>query len=124
LTIVRGSSRNSFSSGPVTFSGPVLLTLWSAMANFNTTQAGNITLSLWDCNTSVTTCTQIGDTVTSAIGSWSGGSSTWVAKEFNLGTINRQTTRLQLRLDVNTASAAAMMFAYDTTTYPSRITSG
>jgi signal peptidase I len=125
LNIAPGSSQRWLSSGPVASSGPVRLTLWSAMANFNTTRAGSISLSLYDCNAGATTCTQLGRTVTSAsTGSWSGGSNTWVAKEFTLDPINRQTTRLQLRVTVNNSSASAMMFAYDTTAYQSRITSG
>jgi signal peptidase I len=125
LNIAKEGTQRWLSSAPVALTGPVRLTVWSAMAGFNTTQAGSISLSLWDCNIGATTCTQLGTTVTSASsGSWSGGSSTWVAKEFNLGTINRQTTRLQLRLTVNSTAGAAMMFAYDTTAYPARITSG
>lgn len=124
LTVATGSSQNWLSTGPVTLSGPVRLTLWSAMANFNTTQAGSINISLWDCNTNGYGCTQLATVTSASTGSWSGGSNTWVAKEFNLGTVNRQTARLQLRVTVNTSSQAAMMFAYDTTTYQSRVTSG
>ena len=58
-------------------------------------------------------------------GSWSGGSTTWVPIDVNLGTISIPTNRvLQLRVTVGTASSDAMMLAYDTTAYPARITVG
>lgn len=58
-------------------------------------------------------------------GSWSGGSNTWAAKDFDFGSITLPTNRvLQLRITLGTASADAMMLAYDTTTYPARITIG
>ena len=58
-------------------------------------------------------------------GSWSGGSTTWVPIDVDLGSISIPTNRvLQIRVTVGTASSDAMMLAYDTTAYPSRVTVG
>lgn len=113
-------------NSPVSLAGNVRVTLWSAMKDFNTTAAGSVTVGLYDCNNGGNNCFPIGTpTTVTSNSSWSGGSSTWVAKEFNLGSINNLTaTRLELRVAVTGNSSDAMIFAYDTTTHPSRITVG
>lgn len=109
---------------PVALSGTVRVSLWSAMKDFNASKKGSVVVGLYDCNNAGTACALLASTTSTSTGSWSGGSNTWVAKDVILGTINRQTTRMELRIVVRGASEDAMMFAYDTTTYPSRITVG
>lgn len=109
---------------PVALSGNVRVTLWSAIKDFNSTKKGSVIVGLYDCNNDGAACTSLASTTVTSTGSWSGGSNTWVAKEFNLGTITKQTTRMELRVAVTGSSDDAMMFAYDTTIYPSRITPG
>lgn len=106
--------------------GAAKVRLWTAMRGFSPTKAGSLTVGLYACNNGVQGCSPVGTpaTVTSQ-GSWSGGSTTWVPIDVNLGTISIPTNRvLQLRVTVGTASSDAMMLAYDTTAYPARITVG
>jgi signal peptidase I len=122
LNVAKGSTQQWMAGSSVTLSGAVRLTLWSAMANFNTTQSGGITVSLLDCNVNGNNCTPFSVSSVSS-SSWSGGNGSWVAREVYLGTFyNRKTTRLQLRISVNDSSSASMMFAYDTADYPARLT--
>ena len=100
--------------------------LWTAMKDFSTTKAGSLTVGLYICNPGTNNCTATGTpaTVTSQ-GSWSGGSTTWVPIDVDLGSISIPSNRvLQIRVTVGAASSDAMMLAYDTTAYPSRVTVG
>jgi signal peptidase len=106
--------------------GNVKARVWTAMKDFSPTKTGSLTAGLYICNPGTNNCTAAGTpaTVTSQ-GSWSGGSTTWVSTDFDLGSISVPTNRvLQLRVTVGTASSDAMMLAYDTTAYPSRVTVG
>lgn len=82
---------------------------------------------VYDCDTAQTSCTPVGSTATVAsTGSWSGGSNTWVAKDWNLGNLGSPAGErvLPLRVVVPKASQGDMWFAYDATAYPAALTAG
>ncbi|MFC9419886.1 signal peptidase I [Bacillus mobilis] len=107
-------------------SGNAKARLWTAMKGFSPTKTGSLTVGLYICNPGSNNCTAAGTPVTiTSQGSWSGGSTTWVPTDIDLGTINLPSNRvLQIRVAVGSASSDAMMLAYDTTTYPARVTVG
>lgn len=109
-------------NSPVTLEGTVKVTLWSAVKDFEATRTGSATVGLYDCNSTGGACVLLASSTVTSTGAWS-PDGTWAAKGFNLGTINRQTTRLQLRVAAN-GPDPGLMFAYDTTTHPARITIG
>jgi hypothetical protein len=114
---------NMSTVSPVTLSGNARVTLWSAMKSFEANKAGAVQVGLYDCNSTVSTCSLLGsNSITSSNWSPTGG---WVSRDWDLGTLNHtvQAGRiLQVRVVVLGSSGDDMNFAYDTTTYRSVLT--
>lgn len=107
---------------PLTLSGHVTLRLWTAMKSFSPTKSGSMQVGLYDCNPPGSSCQQFATATVTSSGAWSGGSSAWVAKDFDFGTVSRTINanrHLQIRVIVRNSSADDMLVAYDTTSYPS-----
>lgn len=112
---------------PLTLSGTARLRLWSAMTGFDVTKNGSVSVGLYDCDGNGQNCSSIAASTVSTTTGWSGGSADWVAKDWDLGVITRSVDAgrtLQVRLVVDSASEGDMIFAYDTTTYPTELTVG
>lgn len=110
----------------LTMRGTATLTLWSAMkGGFNSTARGSVAVGLYNCNSSGSSCTVIATSTRKPTGSWSGGSNTWVGKDWNLEVPSTTTISvgrvLQVRVAVNGDSGDDMWFAYDTTTLRSQL---
>lgn len=110
-------------AGPVTLGGNVRVTLWSAMKDFKAAR-GSVIVGLYDCNgdTGTSSCTLIKSQP--ATQPMAGGSGNFEAMQFDFGTISHQATRLQLRIVLGSTAEGPMWFAYDTTSYPAKITYG
>jgi hypothetical protein len=94
------------------------------MKDFALNKRGVVSAFLLDCPSSGTGCTTFGS-ATLDQANWSGGSSTWVSKELNFGTVSRTIASgrlLRVKIVVTSAADDSMWFAYDTTAYPSRLT--
>lgn len=110
-------------TGGMVLSGEYRLTLWSAMKDFDTRRAGSVTAFLRDCSASTTACTTI-TTARLSLTNWSGGTSGWVERSIEFGAVNYTigTSRLlEVKIIVDERSDDDMLFAYDTTAYPSRL---
>ncbi len=108
-----------------TLNGTATVRLWSAMKDFDAVKNGSVQVGLYDCNPPMNNCVQLGATTVTSSGGWSGGSSTWVAKDWNLGTVSRTVNAgrsLWIRVVVTAGSSDNMLFAYGTTDYPSTLT--
>jgi hypothetical protein len=106
----------------VNLDGPTDLVFWSAMRNFDTTNAGEVLAALLDCNSSLTNCTTIA-TGSLTAGPWS-GSGTWVERTIDFGSVTYTISggrNLAVKLVVGANADDAMWFAYDTVSYPSRL---
>jgi hypothetical protein len=113
-------------SSAITLSGTSQLTLWSAIREFNPTRRGVVDAFLLDCDSSGSSCTTI-DSTTLDEASWARGSTTWVSKTLDFGSVDYTVAAarlLRVKIVVGAAADDAMWFAYDTTDYPSRLTIG
>ena len=103
--------------------GPVRLTLWSALAGFDPAGRGVVDAGLYDCLPDGTDCNLI-TTANLDLVSWAGGSGTWVEREVNFGSVTATIAAgrsLAVKLVVASTASGDMLFAYDTTGYPSRL---
>lgn len=103
--------------------GNASFVVWAGTWEFRTGRAGSITAYLRAFNGS--TYTEIGNgTVTSS--NWQSGSSTFVQQTLTVSGLNYTVPaghQLEVRLMVNQSNSAEnMMIAYDTTSYPTRLT--
>lgn len=101
--------------------GDVVVTLWSAMEDFQSGIRGVVTLYLLDVNGGNITFI---DSTTTNQANWQGGSATWVEKIITISGVSHTVPAghtLGLVVFVETSSANDMWFAYDTTAYPSRM---
>lgn len=101
----------------LTLNGPLVLRLWSAMKNFDTSQAGRLNATLRMCSGNGTGCQPIAST-SLTLAPWSGGSSTWVQRTLSFGTVNATVpsgSTLELKLVVDGSSDGDLWLAYDST---------
>ena len=106
-----------------TLDGPVTLTLWSAMQDFNTGLRGVVDAGLFDCLPDGSDCNLI-STAQLDLADWSGGTSNWVEREVDFGSITAIIPggrSLAVKIVVADNSGDDMWFAYDTVSYPSRL---
>ena len=105
----------------LTIDGTVTVTLWGAMKNFGLNKQGSVTLFLRDYDGASHTEICQG-ALTEA--DWQAGSGTWVMKTISFGCSSYTIAagdQLEVKLIVNSAAEDAMWFAYDTTSYDSRV---
>jgi len=110
-------------TGGMVLSGEYRLTLWSAMKDFRTSRAGSVTAFLRDCAADGSQCTSIAS-ASRTLSNWSGGSATWVERTIDFAAINHTiaaTRVLEVKIIVDSRSDDDMLFAYDATGYPSRL---
>ena len=104
----------------LTIDGTVTVNLWSAIKDFNTGKRGNVTVFLRDYNGSSYTEICDGNLTEKP---WSGGAS-WVLKTFQFACVSYTIPAgnfLEVKLIVGNSAGDAMWFAYDTTSYDSRV---
>lgn len=107
--------------GDIAINGDVVVTLWSAMEDFQTGIRGVVTVYLLEVDGA--NFTQIG-TRTVSNANWQGGSATWVERAITVSGVNDTIAaghQLGLAVFVDSASHNDMWFAYDTQTYRSRV---
>jgi signal peptidase len=113
-------------SSSLNLSGTARLTVWSAMKSFQTGKRGAVNAFLLDCPANGIGCTTF-DSASLDLSNWSGGSTTWVSRTIDFGTVSRTIAAgrlLRVKVVVGSSSDDDMWFAYDTTTYPSALTVG
>ncbi len=101
--------------------GDAALGIWSAMKDFTTGKQGTIVVGLYDCDASGAGCSLI-TSGTTAMSPWPNN---WQLVNVNLGTVNHTIASgrsLVIHLAVTGSSDDDLWFAYDTTTYQSRLT--
>ncbi|MFQ5966098.1 MAG: HD-GYP domain-containing protein [Acidimicrobiia bacterium] len=101
--------------------GQVTLRLWSTSKDFESDKAGEVVARLMDCDSSGSGCTWLAQG-SLALGSWNGGSSNWVSRTIDLGTISTSVgggRTLRLKVVVGDSSDDDMWFAYDTSSLKS-----
>ncbi len=111
------------STDGVALSSSVRLVFWSAMKDFNTAKRGVVGAYLLECDAGGSKCSQIAQGQKD-VSAWSGGSSTWVEHTIDFGTVTHTVPAgrtLSLKIIVNSGADDSMSFAYDTTSYPSRL---
>jgi hypothetical protein len=108
-------------ASPLTVSGTVRVTLYSAIKDFGQNKTGSVTVFVRDYNGSTYTNVCSG-TLTQS--NWQGGANTWVSRtlSFNCGSYTIAAgRRLEVKLVVGGDAGDDMWFAYDTTAYPSKV---
>ncbi len=101
----------------------VSLTFWSAMKDFNDEKRGRVEAYLLDCNAAGASCSLVGQAVAETEPWSESGSWKMAILEFGSVTHTMAANRaLAVKLVVGDDSDDDMWFAYDTTTYPSRLT--
>jgi hypothetical protein len=111
-------------TSPVSASGPLTLTLWSAMAGFATNRKGAVRAGVYDCNGTVTSCTLVAAVTLAPTPPWAAGNTTWVEKTWSFGPVSytwAASRVLRVKVVPTTGGQDSMLFAYDTTAYPSRL---
>ena len=102
--------------------GPVSLTLWSAVKDFDTSKGGSVTAYLVDSNASGNNLVEIASATVSRTDWDTDNSATWVEDTFNFGDVNYTlgTNRfLGVKILVHDNSEDDMWFAYDAADTPS-----
>lgn len=112
-------------TGSINIDGRVVLTLFSALKDFNTTKKGEFTAYLVECNAVGGSPTTLA-TVTVARSVWDGaGTGSWIPEQLDFGVIQRSISsskRLGVVVVVGPSSGDSMWFAYGTASYPGRVT--
>ncbi|MDH3458402.1 MAG: hypothetical protein OER90_16285, partial [Gemmatimonadota bacterium] len=104
--------------------GPVSLTFWSAIKNFNTGKRGEIEAYLLDCASDGSSCSLIAQG-TKDISDWSGGWGSWNRYSIDFGNVTYAVPAgrsLALKLVAGNSADDNMYLAFDTTSYPSQLT--
>ena len=104
-------------------SGSVSLIFWSALKDFQTEKRGIVDAFLLDCDSGGANCSSVAQGQLD-LADWSGGSGTWVEHTINFGTLSHTVLpgrTLKLKITVGNSADDDMWFAYDTTSYPSRL---
>lgn len=105
----------------LTISGTATFTFFSATEDFENSRQGSVVAYLRHYDGS--SFTTIGQS-TLTVGNWQGGSGTWVEKSISLTGLSYTVPAgdyLELRIQVTDDSDRDMIFAYDTTSYPTRL---
>jgi hypothetical protein len=134
LLIVRGGSgatetdttkyqvwRTSALTSGRTIKGTVRVLLWSGMKDFGPSTSGTVTVYLRDFDGDSYVEVAQGSLPTQA---WQGGSPTWVVRAITMSGVDYTIPPgdyLELKLIVGAAATDDMWFAYDTTSYNSRL---
>jgi hypothetical protein len=108
--------------GVVAIDGQVTLTFWSAMKDFEEDKGGRVEAFLLDCNPGGNSCVLI-DQGSRESDPWS-ASGTWVSNTIDFGSVTysiADNRSLAIKVVVGDDSDDDMWFAYDTTSYPSRL---
>ncbi len=120
-TTLHQSWRTSAFAADQVIDGNVTVVLASAIQNFSLSVAGSITVYLRHYDGASYTEIASGSLTES---DWQAGSGTWVVKTLSIPAVDYTvpaTDMLELKLIVDSSSGADMWFAYDTSTYTSRI---
>lgn len=115
--------RTSTVASPLVIDGTVEFEFWSAIKDFATGKSGSVWVLLRDFNPSTSTYTTIGS-ATLSVANWQAGSGTWVQRTISISVSNytlQAGRQLELKLLVGGSAGDDMWFAYDTTTYRSRL---
>ncbi len=110
------------SAGGIVLDGPATLTLWSAMLNFLTDKAGEVTAFLVETDADGSNLSELAR-ATATRGPWN-PAGTWVEDTFNFGNVSTTIGSgryLGVKIIVTDNSETDMWFAYDTTSYDSRL---
>jgi hypothetical protein len=105
--------------GQAALSGPLRLSIWTAMKDFDPSRAGSVTAYVIDRGDDGG---KVLASQTLSLPAWAGGSKTWVQRTIDFGTLDHSVgkdRRLEIRVIVDAASEDDMWFAYDTTSFPS-----
>ncbi|MCH7740540.1 MAG: hypothetical protein IIC93_10410, partial [Chloroflexi bacterium] len=107
----------------LTVKGAVQVQLWAAMAGFDTANAGEVTVFLRDLTAG--SYTELGN-ATLLVDPWdSTASGTWVKKLVEIEGVDATVlkgSQLEIKVIVGSGSDAGMLFAYDTTSFPTVVT--
>lgn len=104
--------------------GPVSLTFWSAITSFATETRGAVEAYLLDCASDGSDCSLIAQGQKD-ISNWSGGWGSWNQYSIDFGNVTYAVPAgrsLAVKLVAANDADDDMVFAYDTTIYPSRLT--
>jgi hypothetical protein len=113
--------RTSALASGLTIKGTVRVLLWSGMKNFGQTTSGTVTVFLRHFNGAAHVEIAQGSMPAQA---WQGGSPTWVVKAITISGVDYSIPPgdyLELKIVVGAAATDDMWFAYDTTSYNSRV---
>ncbi|MEX2651550.1 MAG: hypothetical protein WD473_03760 [Acidimicrobiia bacterium] len=108
--------------GVVAIDGQVTLTFWSAMKDFEEDKGGRVEAFLLDCSPAGDSCVLI-DQGSTESDPWS-PSGFWVSNTIDFGSVTysiADNRSLAIKVIVGSDSDDDMWFAYDTTSYPSRL---
>ncbi len=111
-------------SGGTVLDGSVSLTLWSAIKDFTTDKSGSVTAYLVDSNSSGGDLTQIASTTITRADWDTADSGTWIEDSFDFGSVSYTIGAgryLGVKIIVADSSGDDMWFAYDATSYQSRL---
>ncbi|MCP3988593.1 MAG: hypothetical protein GY724_05950 [Actinomycetia bacterium] len=100
--------------------GQAKITIWSVVKNFQTGKESGIVVGLYDCTTAGASCVLLGSG-SEQQPSWP---SSWSDAEIDLGVINYTITTsrsLVVKVALVATAGESLWFAYDTTTYQSRL---
>jgi hypothetical protein len=107
---------------PLSLSGTATVTLWTAAQEFKPGQPAGVMAGLYDCDSGGTSCSALA-TNGLKLDPWP---ASWQELSLDLGAVNHTISAgriLAVRVAViDSTSTVDVMFAYDTTAYPSRLT--
>ena len=112
------------SSGNTVLDGSASLTLWTAMKDFDTVKAGTVTAYLVDSDATASSVTEIASATISRADWDVTDSGTWIEDTFDFGNVSYSLASgrfLGVKIIVDGASTDDMWFAYDATSYQSRL---
>lgn len=113
------------STSGISINSNVSLKFWTAIKNFNNSMRGVVDAFLLDCDSGGNNCSLLAQTQKD-VTPWSGGASTWVQHTLDFGSVNYTVASgrtLAVKTIVNNASGDDLWFAYDTTSYPTKLDS-
>lgn len=102
--------------------GPATLQFWSAMKDFDPAKKGAVKLQLLDCDVLLTDC-QVITSRSLSMNPWSGGATGWVQRTITFNYVDHVVPdgrSFVVKLVVRSSSDDDMIFAYNTTAYPSQ----
>ena len=108
---------------PLTFTGGLFMDIFAAPKNFDQNKKAGVVAYIRDYDPAATTYTEIGNGGIWA-NDWQEGSTTFVKRPLFIPDVNYTVPvghQLEVKIGVNAKSDADMVFAYDTTSFPTRI---